>query len=105
MATKFKLDPNPTFKANVGIPVPGEEPAQIPFEFKYYAEDEWDAYLKEHPGINIRDTLFDIVLSWEIDGEPFSRESLIKMFNKYPGSVNAIWQKFNDERYGIRAKN
>lgn len=105
MALKFKLQPDPTFKAKADIPVPGAEPAPLQLEFKHFSQSGWDAYLKEHDGIKVRDALFDVVVGWEIDGVPFSREAFDTLLDEYPGAEAAIWNAYHAERFGNRAKN
>ena len=40
MATKFELQPKPTFKANVEIPRAGEEPGVLTFTFRHKSADQ-----------------------------------------------------------------
>jgi hypothetical protein len=103
MALKFKLQPNPTFKATVDIPVPGAEPAPVAFEFKHYSQSGWEAYLAAHEA-KPREAVFDVVVGWDLD-EAFGRETLGTLLDEYPGAEAAIWTKYHAERFGARQKN
>ena len=101
----LKLQPNPTFKCKVGIPVPGEEKrVDVTFTFRHMTRSEFEAF--NPSGEQDADTLLRIVAGWgsDIDGE-FSRETLAKLVDIYPGSAYAIAHAFATELHGNRLGN
>ena len=104
MATKFSLDPSPTFKTKVGIPVPGKQPALIEFEFKHFPRDEYAALFQREPLPTDTDLIMDVVVGWELD-DPFNAESVEKLTQNYQGAAAAIIKKFCEEVGAARLGN
>ena len=109
---KFSLTVNPTFKASVDIQVPGGQSVALLFTFKHRTRDEFkeftellrDAELDGADEIKDTDILLDIASGWELD-EPFDRESLEKMVQRYMGSAQSVIRTYIDELTGARVKN
>lgn len=113
----LKLTPNPTFKAKVGIPIPGEKDVPVVFEFRHMTREELKAWVKprlEAPPVDadaesLPDPLIaaaqEVVVGWTGIDEAFSPEALLVLFDNYPGSAFAIVQAFSDELGKARAKN
>lgn len=101
----FKINPNPTFKASVEIPVPGGKSGTIKFEFRYKDVEQlldWIARLKELGDVA---AVFEIVEGWtDVDME-YSREALEKLIANYHGSALLIMEAYSAELTKSRRKN
>ena len=96
MATKFSLNPEPTFKAKVGIPVPGKGIARIDFEFNYFDRDEYVALFQQDPMPNDKGLIMQIVRGWGLDDE-FNEDSVELLLKKYQKAAAAIMTTFCEE--------
>lgn len=101
---KLKLNPEPTFKAKVGIPVPGSRPVDVEFTFKHRARDEILAWLDDNRDATDVQSVEQCVVGWGLEDE-FSRENVERLCNNYPGAGMAILAAYLDELRGARAKN
>jgi hypothetical protein len=101
---KLKLTPDPTFKAKVGIPVPGQDSADVEFTFKHRTRDETMAWLKEVTQMTDTDTLMGLAVGWDLDDE-FTRENVERLCTNYGGSGAAVLNKYLAELRGERTKN
>lgn len=101
---KLKLNPEPTFKAKVGIPVPGSRPAEVLFTFKHRTRDEVIAWVEGSRDATDVDSVLDVVVGWELEDE-FNRENVERLCNNYPGSGLVIISTYLDELRGARVKN
>lgn len=63
MATKFTLQPKPTFKANVSIPRAGDEDGVLTFTFNHKPLKEL-ADLEKLEGKTATDFLMEIISGW-----------------------------------------
>lgn len=104
MATKFKLDPNPTFKAKVQIPVPGSRPAEVEFEFKHFTRDEYASIFTGETAPTDKDLIVKVTKGWELDDE-FNAENVERLLQNYQGAAAAIIKKFADELIPVRLGN
>lgn len=101
---KIKLEADPTFKAQVAIPVPGASPALVEFTFKHRtraAAIKWAAEIKD--GTEAQ-TVMDCVVAWELD-DAFTPENVERLCENYYGSGFAIVDTYLCELRGARAKN
>ena len=103
---KFSLDPEPTFKTKVGIPVHGVGVADIEFTFKHRTQA---AFTELFNGIgennpNGVDIVMDIAAGWDLDWD-FNRDNVERMLSNYMGSLRAIIEKYSAEMMGIREGN
>jgi len=101
---KFNLNPSPTFKAVVAIPVAGGDHADVEFTFKHRTRDEFKEFVENLKGSENVDMLLDIASGWDLD-EPFDKDSLTKMEQKYMGSPQAVINVYMAELTGNRTKN
>lgn len=103
MAKKFTLTPNPTFKADVNIPRPGDEDGIITFTFNHKSMVELADIeaLKDRPAMEF---LMDIVAGWALP-DTFNRENLDVLQNNYPAATKAIITTYYRELLGNREKN
>ena len=98
----LKLQPDPTFRAKVGIPVPGGESVEIEIECKHLAKDVLDPKLKE-----LTDDQFaaEVVCGWSGVDEPFSAENLAYLLNHHAGASREIVLAYLRELTGARQGN
>ena len=101
---KLKLNPEPTFKAKVGIPVPGSRPAEVLFTFKHRTRDEVLAWVEGSHDATDVESVLDVVVGWELEDE-FNRDNVERLCNNYPGSGLVIVSAYLDELRGARVKN
>lgn len=102
---RFKLNPDPTFKAKVGIPIPSTDAFEdVIFEFKYRNRDDaiaWWESVKEKP---VAEAMASMLAGWELDDE-FTPENVALLCNNYTGAYPATLEKYLKELTGARAKN
>lgn len=101
---KLKLNPDPTFKHTIGIPVPGKGNAPVEFTFKHRSGDELEAWIKASSNASDAETILDCALGWDLDDE-FSAANVKTFCNNYPGAAYAICKGYMGELKGQRAKN
>lgn len=101
--SKLKLTPDPTFKAIVGIPVPGGEPAPVEFTFKYRTQSDMDAWVNDPAKTNL-DAAKDCIIDWDLDDE-CNADNIALLCDRYGGAVQAILSSYIKELRGARAKN
>lgn len=104
----FKLQPNPTFKAEVAIPtVEGE--GKITFEFKHKGRKALKEYIDSlGEGENARedaDALGELIAGWSGVDEKYSPEALTTLLDAYPGASRAIFEAYNRALLEGRSKN
>ncbi len=93
----LKLQPNPTFKAKVGIPVPGQDkPAEIVCEFAHMDRVEFAAFAAPEASASRSDaeSLQRILRGWEGVDAPFSAEAVTTLCQQYHGAAYAISSAF-----------
>lgn len=107
---KLKLTANPTFKAMVGIPVPGGEPVQVEFTFKHRDRKGLDAFLADlakEDGTSM-DTTVKVLMScvdgWELD-EEFNEANLEVLLTNYHRAGHVISQTYVEELLQAKRKN
>jgi hypothetical protein len=101
---KFTLNPSPTFKATVLIPVPGGTAAGIEFTFKHRPREDFKTFMEGMEDRDDIDLLMDVVSGWDLD-DAFDADNLAKMTKNYMGSGHAIVEKYISEMTKVRAKN
>jgi hypothetical protein len=93
----FKLTPNPTFKAKVDIPVPGDKKQTIEFEFKHKDKDAFKEFIGTIEKLGEVDTILGIAAGWSgVDAE-FSADSVALLVKNYHAASSAIYRKYADE--------
>ena len=106
MTITLKLDPAPTFKAKVNIPVAGSDKgADIVCEYGHMTMDEYRAF---SAGADKRDDLqatLAILRGWEGPDQAFSAETVAKLLQNYPGAAFAISERFSTELLKARSGN
>lgn len=103
---KFKLQPNPTFKALVSLTVPGaDEPAQIEVEFRHLgrkAAGEYFAAAVDKPDV---EGLGGLIVGWDGPDAPYSIESLALLLENYPASAAELVDAYRRELLEAKRKN
>jgi len=124
----LKLNPNPTFEAEVEITVPGQqETGTVKLTFKYLGRkeyramvDSWDEVkepdkldkggkiIKEgkviKPATLKEDAFLQIVTSWDLP-EPFNLENVQIFLNNYPAAYMDIFTQYSKLLLQSRLKN
>ncbi len=104
----LKLQPNPTFRAEVGIPVPGQsEPAKIVCVFAHMDRDEFKAFAAPDAVAARSDveSLQRILRGWDgVDAE-FSADAVAMLCQQYHGAAYAISAAFVAELTKARLGN
>ena len=103
----FKLQANPTFKAQVNIPVPGEKADAVMFTFKHKTRSQIDALLTSlaNGDEHIDNAVKDVVVEWTYPGVDYSAEALEQCLEMFPGSAMAIFTTYRDNLMEARRKN
>lgn len=103
----LKIQPNPTFKAKVGIPVPGQaKDAQIEVEFKYMTREEWQDFLKVRgESMTDDDAAREVVVGWSGVDEAFSLDALSTLLKFYPMAATAIAEVYLRELFKAKQGN
>ena len=101
---KLKLTADPTFKAKVGIPVPGKGTTDVEFTFKWRTAEEADAWYEETKDHKDVDLIPTMATGWELD-DAFNAENIAKLCSVYMGAAVAITRAYVAELRGARAKN
>lgn len=105
----FSINPNPTFAAEVAIPVAGGGTEKLNLLFKHKRRDdvrEFFARASEGAdGESDADVLLEIVEGWEDVDAPFSREALDQLVQNYPAAPRAIFDTYLAELTGQRRGN
>lgn len=103
MAVKFKLQPEPTFKAKVDIPVHGGDAVAVEFEFKHKTRDQVAELFKDTKRSDV-DTILEVLAGWELD-DPFGKESVELLVQNYAGAASAIVARYVEELIQARRGN
>lgn len=108
----FKLKPNPTFRADVRISVPGEEtPATIRMEFRHRTMDAIKAWFDGNENRPVAEALDDLIVSWDSvtddQGAPvcYSKQGLAELLANYPAASSEIVSGYLRELTASRVKN
>ena len=107
----FALQPNPTFKSEITIPVPGGGEGKITFEFRHKSRPALKTFfdgfaeVEGQPAKEDIDALGEIVAGWEgVDGE-YSREALAQLLDNYPRAAASILAGYSSAMFEAKEKN
>lgn len=104
---KFKLQPSPTFKLRVELPVPGEGWVPVEFVARYRDRVALLAFMdgaRKAEAADDPDLILQMCEAWEL-ADPFTRESLVTLTTNYPTAGRAIFDSYIDELMKVREKN
>lgn len=103
--TKFTLDPAPTFKKKVPLPVPGAGFEDVEFTFKHRTKDEFkqfvDGLAEQTDDVQL---MLDIACGWELE-DAFDKENIGRLLQGYFGSARAVLGTYIDELSKARLGN
>ena len=101
---KFTLNPAPTFKAKVDIPVPGGKVEKVEFTFRHRTREEFQRWLEDIDGKDGHVVVLEAASGWELE-EPFDEEHVKELLSNYIGSLPAVMETYIRELSGQREKN
>lgn len=101
---KLKLQPDPTFKAIVTIPVAGSPNASVEFVFKHRDRAELLKCIAASGERSDTDTIMEIASGWEL-ADAFTRENVTLLVENYIAAGLSVWDKYLDELARARIKN
>ena len=101
----LKLSKNPTFKAKVGIPVPGSKAVNVTFEFRAKTRAELTQWLEDNKETPVFELVRGVVCGWSEVDEAFSDEALERLLDVYPGSALAIFNRYAEEHSNGKSGN
>lgn len=101
---KLKLQPEPTFKAKVGIPVPGGAPVSVEFTFIWRNREDLQKFIAAGAEQPDTETILQMCSGWE-STDPFTRESIDILVANYIPAPQAIFDTYIDEHTKARTKN
>lgn len=115
MSKLLKLQPKPTFKLSVDVPVVGEnETVNVVFTVKTLKASEIHEYevrlRKIRDGeleaefIPFEQFASNVVQGWDLD-EPFSKESLLILLDNNPLLGTVLWRSYLNELFSVAEKN
>lgn len=102
----LKLNPEPTFKADVPLTVPGEKkPVTVSMTFRYKNRKELIDYVERLKDRPMDEALSEIIAGWDgIDAE-CNQESITALTNNYQASGHEIFSVYRTELIESRIKN
>ncbi|UOP05342.1 phage tail assembly chaperone [Conchiformibius kuhniae] len=103
---KLKLQPNPTFKVPVDIPVPGQTEAEtVVLTCKARTRKELNEFTEKMPEYGSDAAILsDIVTGWDLD-VPFNDQNLELLAENYIGSAELIIHAYLREHTKAAQKN
>ena len=108
----FKIDPSPTFTANVKLTVPGQDvPALVAFEFRHQGRAALKAWLDRAAGETDAALLGDVIAGWQdvadAKGAPlaYGAKPLAALLDAYPAAGAEIFHGYLAALTESRAKN
>jgi hypothetical protein len=101
---KLKLQPDPTFRAKVGIAVPGAAAVEVEFTFKYRNRDEVQAFIDASKERDNVATILEMCTGWELT-DPFTAENIATLVLNYIAAPEAIFIQYLDELTRAARKN
>lgn len=106
---KLKLIPEPTFRAKVAVPVPGEGPVEVEFTFKYRTRDEVQRLLAEtrtdaEPKMTDTQLVMACACGWEL-ADTFDEKNVAEFVRQYIAGPAAVFETYTAEMIGARRKN
>lgn len=102
----FKLEPNPTFWAVVGITVPGDAVAgKLEVEFRHLGVSEWEAYRAKTAEQPLREVATGLIVGWRNVDVPYSAEALARLLDRWPRAAVDLFEAYGRELFEARQKN
>lgn len=93
----LKLKADPTFKAKVAIPVPGQKAVEITVEFRHMTREEFQSWANPAEPRGDIETVMQIACGWDGVDAAFSRENVALLLENYHGASWAIGERYGKE--------
>ena len=101
---KLKLVANPTFSADVPIPVAGGEPVNVKMTFKHRTKDALDEFIKTRAEKSDAESFMAMVDGWDLE-DPLNAENVETLLQNYIGTALATYRVYIDQLVQARTKN
>lgn len=103
----FSLTPNPTFWAKAAISIPGGDPAEIEVQFRHKGRAELAEYFQRLGTLAVSDVdaVAEIVADWRGVDQPYSKEALATLVDRFPAAARDLLTAYNRELMESRRKN
>jgi len=102
----LKLIPEPKFKADVPLTIPGKpEPVVVSMTFKYMTRQQFISFMEDEKDRLLTDTVGELITGWDGFDAEYSRENLNTFFEHYPNAPIEIWREYNKQLFESRVKN
>jgi hypothetical protein len=101
---KFKLQPDPTFKAKVAIQVAGGKPVEVEFTFRHRSREDLEKFIQASTERPDPQTILEMASGWELS-DAFTQENLELLSQNYIGASRAIFDKYIEEHTKARLGN
>jgi hypothetical protein len=101
---KLTINASPTFKAKVGIPIPGADPVEVEFTFKHRTKDQLNDFIKTRADKTDAQSLMDMVSAWDF-AEELTIESAHTMLQNYMGAAVEVYRTYVRELAEAKVKN
>ncbi len=101
----FKLDPNPTFWADVSLPVPGGDPVAVEVQFRHLGAKAFADWIEAGAEKTTTEALAEVVCDWRGIDAPYTRDNLGRLFDQFPASARALIVAYRRELFEARTKN
>lgn len=101
----FKITPNPTFKAKVSIPLPGEADAKIEIEFRHFDREGIVEIEKNTSGKRKEEVIMMIACGWSGVDADFNSENVLTLIKNYHAAYDSIISAFWEELLQAKSKN
>lgn len=104
----FKITPNPTFPAEIAIPVPGGGKEKLKLVFKHKNREQLEEYIERSRGATPDEEpslLMEIIDGWQDVDQEFSREALAELLRNHHGAGFHIFDGYLEELTGRRRGN
>ena len=101
---KLTLNPAPTFKAKVGIPVAGGAAVDVEFTFRHRTKKQLEEFVKSRADQSDVDSFLAMVVGWELEDE-FGPVAVELLLDNYIGAAVATYRTYLRELVEGKAKN
>lgn len=101
---KLKLIAEPTFKAMVGVPIPGGDDVPVEMTFKHRTRSdliEWSKSINDRP---LAEAFMEMVTGWELT-DAFTKENVGTFLENYGGAFQATVRCYSHELLRARMGN
>ena len=98
MAAKLTLNPKPTFKHTVMIPVPGEKPHPVEFTFHGKTQKQYGEMLEQVTKADGDEaaSFMLFVAGWDVAAD-FTKENVEQFLQSYIGAGTLLFREYTDE--------